>query len=64
MSQAKVWKTEEYFVYFLFFKLHDWGKRFAAQPQTIYSEVPQEPKTDRKKHFGREKRKTFPMRKV
>ena len=47
-------------MYFLFFKLHDWGKRFAAQPQTIYSEVPQEPKTDRKKHFGCEKKKDLP----
>ncbi len=27
-------------MYFPIFKLHGWGKRFAAQPQTIYSEVP------------------------
>ncbi len=27
-------------MYFRFFKLHGWGKRFAAQPQTIYSEFP------------------------
>ena len=33
-------KTEEYFLYFLFFILHGWGKRSAFQPQTIYSEIP------------------------
>ena len=26
LSQAKDWKTEEYFVYVLFFKLHGWAK--------------------------------------
>ena len=26
LSQMKVWKTQEYFVYFAFFKLHSWGK--------------------------------------
>jgi len=25
--QGKVWKTQEYFVYFKFFKPHPWGKR-------------------------------------
>ena len=25
---------------FLFSELHGWGKRFAARPKTIYSEVP------------------------
>ena len=28
-------------MYFPFSELHGWGKRFAAQPQTICSEVPQ-----------------------
>ena len=27
-------------LYFPLLILHSWGKRFAAQPQTIYSEVP------------------------
>ena len=27
-------------MYFPVSELHGWGKRFAAQPQTIYSEVP------------------------
>ena len=26
----KVWKTQEYFVYFKFFKLHSWGKTSAS----------------------------------
>ena len=34
----------EYFVYFPFFKPQSGGKRFAAQPQTIYSEFPKEKK--------------------
>ena len=29
-------------MYFPFFELHGWGKRFAVQPQAIYSEVPKE----------------------
>ena len=29
LTQAKVWKMREYFVYFPFFILHDWGKRSA-----------------------------------
>ena len=40
MSQPKVLKAEEYFVYFPLSELHGWGKRFAVQPKTIYSEVP------------------------
>ena len=36
----KVWKVEEYCMYFPLFKLHRCANRFAAQPQTIYSEVP------------------------
>ena len=28
-------------LYFPLLILHSWGKRFAAQPQTIYSEIPQ-----------------------
>ena len=32
---------EEYWIYFPFLELHGWGKGFAAQPQTIYSAVPQ-----------------------
>jgi hypothetical protein len=27
----KVWKTEEYWMYFPFFKLHSWGKRSAVR---------------------------------
>lgn len=27
-------------MYFPISELHGWGKRFAVQPQTIYSEVP------------------------
>ncbi|MDY2557687.1 MAG: hypothetical protein SOW29_04975, partial [Candidatus Faecousia sp.] len=33
-------KMGEYFVYFPFLELHGWDKRFAVQPQVIYSEVP------------------------
>ncbi len=40
MAQPKVLKTEEYCMYFPVSELHGWGKRFADQPQTIYSEVP------------------------
>ena len=29
LTQGKVWKMREYFVYFPFFILHDWGKRSA-----------------------------------
>ena len=36
----KVSKVEEYFVYSPLLILHSWGKRSAAQPQTIYSEIP------------------------
>ena len=32
--QLKVWKTEEYLVYFLFSILRGWGKRPAIRPQT------------------------------
>ena len=31
-------------MYFPFLKLHGWGKRFAVQPQTISSELPQNKK--------------------
>ncbi len=41
MAQPKEWKAAEYFVYFLLFILHGWGKRSATQPQLIYSVVPQ-----------------------
>ena len=40
LAQTKVLKMEEYCMYFLFSELHGWGKRFAAQPKTIDSEVP------------------------
>ena len=40
MTQAKVLKAEKYFVYFPLSELHEWGKRFAVQPPTIYSEFP------------------------
>ena len=33
-------------MYFPFSKLYGWGKRFAAQPQTICSEIPSEKKAD------------------
>ena len=39
-SQPKVMKLVEYFVYFPISLLNGWGKRPAAQPQPIYSEVP------------------------
>ena len=40
LAQPKVLKMEEYCMYYPFSELRGWGKRFAAQPQTIYSEVP------------------------
>ena len=40
LFQPKVLKMREYFVYFPFLELHGWDKRFAVQPQAIYSEVP------------------------
>ena len=40
MAQPKVLEAEEYCMYFPLSELHGWGKRFAAQPKTIYSEVP------------------------
>ena len=39
----KVSKAEEYCMYFPLLKPHSWGKRSAAQPKTIYSEVPLSP---------------------
>ena len=36
----KASKAEKYFVYFPLWKPHSWGKRSAAQPQTVYSEFP------------------------
>ena len=32
LTQAKVWKMQEYWMYFPFFILLDWGKRPAIQP--------------------------------
>ena len=29
LTRAKVWKMREYWMYFPFFMLHDWGKRSA-----------------------------------
>ena len=40
MAQPKVPNPREYFVYFWGLVLRGWGKRPAAQPQTIYSELP------------------------
>ena len=40
LTQPKVLETEEYCMYFPFLELRGWGKGFAAQPQTIYSEIP------------------------
>ena len=40
MFSGKVWKMEEYCMYFPFFKPQTGGKRSAIQPQTIYSEFP------------------------
>ena len=40
LAQTNVLKPEEYCVYFPVSELHGWGKRFAVQSQTIYSEVP------------------------
>ena len=31
LAQVKVPKTQEYFVYFKFFKLHSWAKRSASR---------------------------------
>ena len=39
MTQAKVWKMREYFVYFPFFILHDWGKRSAEARSSHLSGV-------------------------
>ena len=41
MFSGKVWKMEEYCMYFPFFKPQTGGKKSATQPQTIYSELPQ-----------------------
>ena len=41
MTQTKVLKMEEYCMYFPFSELHGWVKRFAVQPQPIYSEFPE-----------------------
>ena len=41
LAQPKVLKAEEYFVYFPLWEPHSRWKRFAAQPQTIKSEFPQ-----------------------
>ena len=37
MAQMKVWKTQEYFVYFAFFKLHSWDKRSAEGRRHLIS---------------------------
>ena len=39
MTQAKVWKMREYFVYFPFFILHDWDKRSAEERSSHLSGV-------------------------
>ena len=39
MTQAKVWKMREYFVYFPFFILHDWGKSSAEARSSHLSGV-------------------------
>ncbi len=41
LTQPKVLKVEEYCMYFPLSELHGWGKRFAIQPPTIDSELPQ-----------------------
>jgi len=40
LTQLKVLKLVEYWVYFPISKLFAWGKRSVCQPQTIYSEFP------------------------
>ncbi|MGM9602135.1 MAG: hypothetical protein ACI3W5_11235 [Faecousia sp.] len=40
LCSAESTKMAEYFVYFPFLQLNGCGKRFALQPQTIYSEFP------------------------
>ena len=36
----KASKAEKYFVYFPLWKPHSWGKRSAAQPQTVIQSFP------------------------
>ena len=38
-------------MYFPFSELHRWGERFAAQPQTIFSEVPKGEKNGKRNHY-------------
>ena len=40
MTQAKVWKMREYWMYFPFFILHDWGKRSAEARSSHYAVLP------------------------
>ena len=42
MTQAKVWKMREYWMYFPFFILHDWGKRFAEARSSHYTVLPKD----------------------
>ena len=40
LLQIKVWKTQEYFVYFKFFKLRLWGKRSAERRRRFFQRFP------------------------
>ena len=40
MTQAKVWKMREYWMYFAFFILHDWDKRSAEALSSHYTVLP------------------------
>ncbi|MDY3773202.1 MAG: hypothetical protein SO002_09390, partial [Candidatus Faecousia sp.] len=33
LTRAKVWKMREYWMYFPFFMLHDWGQKIRRSPQ-------------------------------
>ena len=39
LTRAKVWKMREYWMYFPFFILHDWGKRSAEARNSHLSGV-------------------------
>ena len=47
-------------MYFPFLELHGWGKRFAARPQTIYSEIPKEALIQSVRADGRGLIQSFP----
>jgi len=36
LGQMKVWKTQEYFVYFKFYKLHSWTERSVGSRSRFY----------------------------